>query len=106
MKVSEFSYELPKDLIAQQPLPERTGGRLMLLDATSGAIEHMAVSDFPGLVCQHDIVVLNDTRVIPARMFGVKQTGGRAELLIERLLDDERVLAQLKVSKPASPSAF
>lgn len=101
MKVSEFSYELPKDLIAQQPLPERTGGRLMLLDATSGAIEHMAVSDFPGLVRQHDIVVLNDTRVIPARMFGVKQTGGRAELLIERVLDDERVLAQLKVSKPA-----
>ena len=101
IKVSEFSYELPKELIAQQPLPERTGGRLMLLDGTSGAIEHMSFSDFPSLTDRYDIVVLNDTRVIPARLFGAKQTGGRAELLIERVLDDERVLAQLKVSKAA-----
>lgn len=101
MKVSEFSYELPKELIAQEPLPERTGGRLLCLDGPTGAIEHIAFAEFPNLVREHDIVVLNDTRVIPARMFGVKKSGGRAELLIERVLDDQRVLAQLKVSKAA-----
>lgn len=101
MKVSEFRYDLPQELIAQEPLPERSGGRLMCLDGATGAIEHMAFAQFPTLVREHDIVVLNDTRVIPGRMLGVKQTGGRAELLVERVLDDERVLAQLKVSKPA-----
>ncbi|MEJ2133508.1 MAG: tRNA preQ1(34) S-adenosylmethionine ribosyltransferase-isomerase QueA, partial [Gammaproteobacteria bacterium] len=73
----------------------------MYVDGATGDIEHLAFAEFPSLVRQYDIVVLNDTRVLPARMFGVKETGGRAELLIERVLDDKRVLAQLKVSKPA-----
>ncbi len=100
MKVSEFYYELPEELIAQEPLPERTGGRLILLDGNSGAVEHMQFADLPNLLEEHDILVLNDTRVIEAHMFGVEHDGARAELWIERILDDERVLAQLRASEP------
>ena len=100
MKVSDFYYELPDELIAQEPLPERTGGRLIALDGDSGAIVHMLFSDLPKLLEEHDILVLNDTRVIAARMFGVEHDGARTELWIERILDDERVLAQLRDSEP------
>lgn len=100
MKVSEFNYELPEELIAQQPLPERTGGRLIRLDGNSGAIDHMRFTDLPILLEKHDVLVLNDTRVIAGHMFGVEHDGVSAELLIERILDDERVLAQLNVPEP------
>lgn len=100
MKVSEFYYDLPEELIAQEPLPERSGGRLIRLDGNSGAIEHMQFTDLPTLLEEHDILVLNDTRVIEAHMFGVEHDGARTELWIERILDDERVLAQLRGSEP------
>src|SRR5260221_712933 len=77
MLVSEFDYELPPGLIAQQPSPERAASRLLRLDAASGAIEDLAFSDLPGLLGARDAVVLNDTRVIKARLAGRKRTGAK-----------------------------
>jgi S-adenosylmethionine:tRNA ribosyltransferase-isomerase len=100
MRVSDFYYELPDELIAQRPLPERTGGRLIRLDGDTGAIEHLRFADIPGLLEPHDVLVLNDTRVIAARMFGVEHDGKAADLWIERILDEERVLARLHAPEP------
>jgi len=84
MKVSDFDYTLPGELIAQHPAKERTASRLLHLDGKSGALEDLAFADLPGLVDARDLVVLNDTRVIKARLFGAKASGGRIELFIER----------------------
>jgi len=82
MQTSDFDYHLPQELIAQQPAAERTAARLMLVDRKTGKISHYRVSDLPSLLQPADLVVLNDTRVIPARVFGKKQkTGGRVEVL-------------------------
>ena len=99
MKTSDFQYELPAELIAQHPLSERTASRLLCLDRDSGAVAHRGFAELPPLLKADDLLVFNNTRVIPARLFARKESGGRAEVLIERLLAPDRCLAQLRVSK-------
>jgi len=103
MRRTDFAYELPPALIAQAPLDERSASRLLCLDGDSGAIADAAVADLPQRLRAGDLLVFNDTRVIPARVFGRKASGGRVELLVERLLDDARLLALVRSSK--SPKA-
>ncbi len=98
MKRSDFAYPLPGELIAQYP-PERRGdSRLLRLEG--GRLEDLHFDDLPGLLSPGDLLVFNDTRVIPARLHGRKTTGGRVEVLIERLLGDHAALAQVRASKP------
>ena len=100
MRVSEFDYELPPELIAQAPAPQRTASRLLRLHASSGRIEDLAFSDLPSLLGAGDAVVLNDTRVIKARLPGRKRTGGKAEVFVERILDAREALALIRTSHP------
>jgi S-adenosylmethionine:tRNA ribosyltransferase-isomerase len=95
MLVSEFDYALPAELIAQHPAPERTASRLLHIDA-SGVLRDRAFADLPGLVDERDTVVLNDTRVIKARLFGRKPSGGQVELFVERALGDRQALALMR----------
>jgi S-adenosylmethionine:tRNA ribosyltransferase-isomerase len=99
MKTSDFAYHLPEELIAQRPLAERSASRLLHLGRRDGAIDHRRFAELPGLLRPDDLLVFNDTRVIPARLHGHKESGGRVELLLERLLPGGRCLAQLRVSK-------
>jgi S-adenosylmethionine:tRNA ribosyltransferase-isomerase len=96
----DFSYELPEELIAQVPLPERAAGRMLVLDGGSGALTDSAVRDLPRFLRAGDLLVLNDTRVVAARLAGVKPSGGRVEILLERPLAGNEALAQLSASKP------
>ena len=98
MRLAEFDYALPAELIAQHPAPERTSSRLLHLDAASGRIEDLAFADLPGLVGKRDTVVLNDTRVIKARLAGRKASGGKIELFIERVLGAREALALIRSS--------
>ena len=82
MKLSDFDYDLPKDLIAQEPLKERAKCRLMVLDRAKKTIEHKTFEDIVGYIKPADLLVLNDTKVIPARLFGKRKTGGKVELFI------------------------
>ncbi|HXG29661.1 MAG TPA: tRNA preQ1(34) S-adenosylmethionine ribosyltransferase-isomerase QueA [Nevskiales bacterium] len=99
MRRSDFHYALPPELIAQHPLPQRSASRLLCLDGATGALRDRRVADFPEELRAGDLVVFNDTRVIPARLHGRKQSGGAVEILVERVLDETRVLAQLRASK-------
>ena len=99
----DFHYELPDELIAQAPLPERSASRLLVVDGAAGAWRDMAFRDLPGLLRRGDLLVLNDTRVIPARAFGRKESGGRLELLVERITGEHALVGQLRVSKPPAP---
>lgn len=104
MKKSDFHYELPEALIAQAPLPERSASRLLVVPPGAGGFEDRQVRDLPGLLRAGDLLVFNDTRVIPARLFGHKQgSGGRVEILIERLLPDNEARAQIGASKSPKP---
>jgi len=100
MRRSDFFYELPGRLIAQYPLPERGQGRLLCLDGATGHIKDKEFADITTVVRPADLLVFNNTRVIPARVFGAKTSGGKVEVLIERILGDGRVLAQVGASKP------
>jgi len=104
MLVSEFDYELPAELIAQHPAAQRSASRLLRLHA-DGALEDLAFADFPGLVGAQDALVLNDTRVIKARLPGRKRTGGRIELFIERILGAREALALVRASHAPGPGA-
>jgi S-adenosylmethionine:tRNA ribosyltransferase-isomerase len=99
MLVSEFDYELPAELIAQHPAPERSASRLLHLRA-DGAIDDLAFSDLPRLVDERDALVLNDTRVIKARLAGRKASGGRIELFVERIVAPREALALIRASHP------
>lgn len=99
MHRQDFHYELPEELIAQHPADRRDAARLLQLDGASGAIADCWITDLPALLRPEDLLVLNDTRVIPARLFAHKTTGGRVEIMIERLLDERTLLAQLRASK-------
>lgn len=105
MKKSDFHYVLPQALIAQAPLAERSSSRLLLVPSEPGGVEDHIFHDLPGLLAAGDLLVFNDTRVIPARLFGQKTTGGRVEILIERLLGGDEARAQLGVSKSPKPGA-
>ncbi|HHQ14170.1 MAG TPA: tRNA preQ1(34) S-adenosylmethionine ribosyltransferase-isomerase QueA, partial [Chromatiales bacterium] len=100
--LDDFDFELPGELIAQSPLPQRHSSRLLHLDGTT-ACEDLRFTDLPGLLQAGDLLVLNDTRVIPARLFGRKATGGRVEILLERMLDTERARVQIRASKAPKP---
>jgi S-adenosylmethionine:tRNA ribosyltransferase-isomerase len=99
--LSDFDFALPPELIAQHPAPERSGSRL--LDATGGVPVDRVFRDLPGLLQRGDLLVFNDTRVIKARLLGVKSSGGSVEALVERVLPSHEVLAHLRASK--SPKA-
>lgn len=98
MRRADFSYRLPPELIAQRPLAERTASRLLCLPAM-GELADRQFRELPELLRPHDLLVFNDTRVIPARVFGVKPTGGRVEILLERILSGREVLAHVHASK-------
>ena len=100
MRRDDFTYSLPEELIAQTPLPERSGGRLLVLDGASGAVADRTMKDLPAYLRAGDLLVLNDTRVVAARLLGTKSSGGRVELFLERALEDGRALVQLRASKP------
>jgi S-adenosylmethionine:tRNA ribosyltransferase-isomerase len=97
---ANFHYELPDDLIARHPTARRRDSRLLHLDGASGSIADRQFADLPQLLRRGDLLVFNDTRVVPARLFGTKETGGRVELMLERVLDGCRALVQLRASKP------
>jgi S-adenosylmethionine:tRNA ribosyltransferase-isomerase len=101
----EFAYDLPEELIARYPCERRSDSRLLHLDGASGEIRDRRFADLPDLLRRGDLLVLNDTRVLPARLHGVKDSGGRVELLLERALDAHRVLVQLRASKPPRPGS-
>ena len=105
VKKSDFNYDLPEELIAQAPLAERSASRLLVVPPGDGAFADRHVRDLPGLLSPGDLLVFNDTRVIPARVFGHKQSGGRVEILVERLLPDDEARVQLGASKPAKPGS-
>jgi S-adenosylmethionine:tRNA ribosyltransferase-isomerase len=96
----DFAYELPPELIAQAPLAERSASRLLVLDPASGELADRTVRDLPLYLRRGDLLVLNDTRVVRARLVGVKPSGGRVEILLERELAGAEALAQLSASKP------
>lgn len=103
MKKSDFHYDLPEELIAQAPLAERAASRLLVVPPTPAAFSDRQVRDLPELLQPGDLLIFNDTRVIPARLFGQKASGGRVEILIERLLGGQQARAQIGASK--SPKA-
>lgn len=102
MKLSDFDYNLPESLIARYPAPERTQSRLLCLGRKDGQVHHRQFLDLLGLLNAGDLLVFNDTRVLAARLYGRKATGGKLEILVERLLSDTDALVQMRVSK--SPS--
>jgi S-adenosylmethionine:tRNA ribosyltransferase-isomerase len=99
--LSDFDFDLPPERIAQTPLPDRSASRLLLLDGD--AIADRRFSDIVDLLAPGDLLVMNDTRVLKARFFGVKETGGNVEVLVERVLDSRTVLAQVRASKSPKP---
>lgn len=105
MRRQDFSFELPDELIARYPSAQRTGCRLLQLDGKTGAIEHGEFTELLSLLRPNDLLVLNNTRVIPARLFGRKLSGGKVELLVERLLPGGELLAQVGSSKPLREGA-
>jgi S-adenosylmethionine:tRNA ribosyltransferase-isomerase len=105
MRTSDFDFELPSALIAQFPAPERSGSRLLCLDGSSGELRDALFRDLPQLLHADDLLVFNDTRVIQARLFGHKLSGGKVEVLVERVLDTHRVLAQVRASHAPKPGS-
>ena len=105
MLVSEFDYELPAALIAQHPLPQRSASRLLRLDAATGFLQDLRFSDLPELVDQRDVLVLNDTRVVKARLAGRKCSGGKVELFVERALGPREAMALIRASHPPAPGS-
>jgi len=99
MQTQDFHFELPDELIARYPLKQRSGSRLLVLNAADSQISHGQFADLPDLLNEHDLLIFNNTRVINARLHGNKSTGGRVELLLERLLSDREGLFQIKASK-------
>jgi len=99
MRRQDFFYELPEELIAKRPADDRRGSRLFRLDGDTGARTHHRFAEVLDFVEAGDLMVLNDTRVIPARVFGQKATGGRVEILVERVLDRHSVIAHVRASK-------
>jgi S-adenosylmethionine:tRNA ribosyltransferase-isomerase len=99
MQLSDFTYELPENLIASHPTSERSASRLLGLDRKSGAVAHYRFAEITNFLNSGDLLVFNNTRVIPARLYGRKESGGRVEILIERQLGEGQILAQVRASK-------
>lgn len=103
MKLSDFSFSLPEHLIAKYPTPDRAASRLLKLNGKDGAVEHGQFTDITDLLNPGDLLVFNNTRVIPARLLGKKATGGQVEVLVERIIEDNQVLAHVRASKAPKP---
>jgi S-adenosylmethionine:tRNA ribosyltransferase-isomerase len=99
MRVADFSFDLPDELIARYPTAQRNASRLLTLDGPTGALADKQFTDLFEMINPGDLMVFNNTRVIPARLFGQKATGGKLEILVERMLDDKRILAHVRSSK-------
>jgi S-adenosylmethionine:tRNA ribosyltransferase-isomerase len=99
MNVSDFHFDLPDELIARYPLKERSASRLLSLNGLSGETNHLRFTDLPDLLQPGDLLVFNDTRVIPARLFGRKESGGQVEILVERVLGERELVAHVRASK-------
>ncbi|MEG3134675.1 tRNA preQ1(34) S-adenosylmethionine ribosyltransferase-isomerase QueA [Rouxiella sp. T17] len=105
MRVADFTFELPESLIARYPQSQRSGCRLLSLDGPTGELAHGVFTDVLDKLNPGDLLVFNNTRVIPARVFGRKASGGKIEVLVERVLDSHRVLAHVRASKAPKPGA-
>ncbi|EOV9630189.1 tRNA preQ1(34) S-adenosylmethionine ribosyltransferase-isomerase QueA [Cronobacter dublinensis] len=105
MRLTDFSFELPESLIAHYPQAQRSACRLLSLDGPTGDLTHGTFTDLLDKLNPGDLLVFNNTRVIPARLFGRKASGGKIEVLVERMLDDHRVLAHIRASKAPKPGA-
>lgn len=105
MRVADFSFELPESLIAHYPQAQRSACRLLSLDGPTGALTHGTFTDLLEKLNPGDLLVFNNTRVIPARLFGRKVSGGKIEVLVERMLDEHRVLAHIRASKAPKPGS-
>ena len=105
MQKTDFSFELPEQLIARFPQAERSASRLLKLQRQTGEIEHLYFKAVLDALNPGDLLVFNNTRVIPARLFGQKVSGGKVEVLVERLLDEKRFLAHIRASKAPKPGS-
>ncbi|HHT7889919.1 tRNA preQ1(34) S-adenosylmethionine ribosyltransferase-isomerase QueA [Pasteurella multocida] len=105
MRVSDFYFDLPDELIARYPKPDRTASRLLQLNGENGEITHRTFADILDQIHEGDLLIFNNTRVIPARMFGRKASGGKVEVLVERILSDTRFLAHVRSSKAPKEGA-
>ncbi len=103
MQLSDFDYQLPEHLIAQLPLAERSASRLMVINPVNENLADRQFSDLDKFIGKGDLLVFNNTRVIPARLFGRKQSGGKLEVMVERVLDREYILAHIRSSKAPKP---
>lgn len=106
VKRSDFHYQLPPELIASEPLEQRSASRLLCVPPAPAPLVDRQVRDLPDLLRAGDLLVLNDTRVIPARLYGQKTSGGRVEIMIERVIGQHEAIAQLGVSKPPKEEAL
>ena len=106
VKTSDFSFELPAELIAQTPLAERSASRLLAVDGRMGDVNHLSFRDLPSLLNSDDLLVFNNTRVLPARLYAQKQTGGRVEILVERMLGGGGAVAHVRSSKSPKEGAL
>ena len=105
MQVSDFDFDLPDEQIARFPAEDRTGSRLLCLDGNDGLMNHRLFTDIESQLEPGDLLVLNNTRVIPARLYGHKETGGKIEILIERVVEDNLALAQVRANKSPKPGS-
>ncbi|TMO55146.1 tRNA preQ1(34) S-adenosylmethionine ribosyltransferase-isomerase QueA [Pseudoalteromonas phenolica] len=105
MRVADFSFELPDELIARHPMADRTSSRLLTLDGNTGELGHKIFKDLIEFLNPNDLMIFNNTKVIPARMYGQKSTGGKVEVLVERVVDEHRVLAHVRSSKSPKEGA-
>ncbi len=105
MKTQDFDFALPPELIAQFPARQRTGSRLLYLDGFHNRLCDKHFADLPGYLQPGDVMVFNDTRVIKARLFGQKDSGGKVEIMVERVLDDRHVLAAIRASHAPKPGS-
>ncbi|WP_404363135.1 tRNA preQ1(34) S-adenosylmethionine ribosyltransferase-isomerase QueA [Marinobacter sp.] len=103
MNLSDFHFDLPDELIARYPLAERSASRLLVLDGATGRVGHHRILDLPDFLATGDLLVFNNTRVIPARLFGRKETGGQLEILVERVTGPQTLLAHVRSSKSPKP---
>ncbi|MDM7859678.1 tRNA preQ1(34) S-adenosylmethionine ribosyltransferase-isomerase QueA [Alteromonas sp. ASW11-36] len=106
MKLADFHFELPERLIAKYPTEQRTASRLLCLNGNSGEVAHRQFTDILNLLKPDDLLVFNNTKVIPARLLGKKSTGGQVEVLIERITESQRALAHVKASKAPKPGTM
>ncbi len=105
MKTQDFDFNLPNELIAQFPAKQRASSRMLHLDGSNGQLEDTMFADLPNYLRPGDVMVFNDTRVIKARLFGTKDSGGKVEVMVERVLDSQHVLAVIRASHAPKPGS-